>query len=49
MLGTLASMAIFRIGTLVLIAGRFRSAVASSTTFLKLANRLAAVTFSGLA
>jgi threonine/homoserine/homoserine lactone efflux protein len=46
---TLAGMAIAWIGALVLLAGRFRSAVASSTTFLKLANRLAAVTFLGLA
>jgi threonine/homoserine/homoserine lactone efflux protein len=46
---TLASMAVIWIGALVLLVGRFRSAVASSTTFLKLANRLAAVTFFGLA
>lgn len=46
---TLAAMAIVWIGVLVLLVGRFRSAVASSTTFLKLANRLAAVTFFGLA
>jgi threonine/homoserine/homoserine lactone efflux protein len=46
---TLAGMAIVWIGMLVLLMGRFRSAVASSTTFLKLANRLAAVTFFGLA
>jgi len=46
---TLAGMAILWIGALVLLVGRFRWAVASSTTFLKLANRLAAVTFFGLA
>lgn len=46
---TLAGMAIVWIGALVLLAGRFRSAVASSTTFVKLANRLAAVAFFGLA
>lgn len=46
---TLAGMAILWVGALVLVTGRFRSAVASSTTFLKLANRLAAVTFLGLA
>ncbi len=46
---TLAVMAILWIGALVLLVGSFRSAVASSTTFLKLANRLAAITFFGLA
>lgn len=46
---TLAGMAVVWIGALVLLVGRFRSVVASSTTFLKLANRLAAVTFFGLA
>lgn len=46
---TLAGMAIVWIGVLVLLVGSFRSAVASSTTFLKLANRLAAITFFGLA
>jgi threonine/homoserine/homoserine lactone efflux protein len=46
---TLGGMAIVWMGTLVLIVGRFRSAVASSTTFLSLANRLAAVAFFGLA
>lgn len=46
---TLAGMAVIWLGTLVLLVGRFRSAVASSTAFLKLANRLAAVTFFGLA
>lgn len=46
---TLAGMAVIWIGSLVLLVGRFRSAVASSTTLLKLANRLAAVTFFGLA
>ncbi|MBL0935030.1 MAG: LysE family translocator [Rhizobiaceae bacterium] len=46
---TLAGMAIVWIGAIVLLVGRFRSIVAGSTTFLKLANRLAAVTFFGLA
>lgn len=46
---TLAGMAIVWLGSLVLLTGRFRSAVASSTTILKLANRLAAITFFGLA
>jgi threonine/homoserine/homoserine lactone efflux protein len=46
---TLAGMAVIWIGALVLLVGRFRSAVASSTTFLRLANRLAAVAFLGLA
>lgn len=46
---TLAGMAIVWMGALVLLVGRFRSAVASSTTFLALANRLAAVAFFGLA
>lgn len=47
--GTLAGMAILWIGALVLLVGRFRAAVASSEAFLKVANRLAAVTFFGLA
>lgn len=47
--GTLAAMAIVWIGILVFLVGRFRSAVASNETFLKFANRLAAVTFVGLA
>lgn len=46
---TLALMAVAWIGLMVLLVGRFRSAVAQNTTFLKLANRLAAVTFVGLA
>lgn len=46
---TLAGMAIVWIGGLVLLVGQFRSTVASSAPFLKLANRLAAVTFFGLA
>ena len=46
---TLAVMAIAWIGLLVVMVGRFRTAVGSSPTFLKLANRLAAVTFFGLA
>lgn len=46
---TLAAMAIVWIGALILITGRFRAAVASNRTFLRLANRLAAVTFAGLA
>ncbi|SFD15303.1 LysE family translocator [Tropicimonas isoalkanivorans] len=46
---TLAGMAIVWLGTVVVIVGRFRAVVTGSTTFLKLANRLAAVTFFGLA
>ncbi len=46
---TLAGMAIVWLGTVVFVVGRFRAVVAGSTTFLKLANRLAAVTFFGLA
>lgn len=46
---TLALMAVAWIGFVVVVVGRFRAAVASSTTFLKIANRLAAVTFFGLA
>lgn len=46
---TLAVMAIVWIGTLVFLVGHFRSVVSSSTTFRKLANRLAAATFVGLA
>lgn len=46
---TLAGMAIIWLGAVVFVVGRFRSIVAGSTTFLKLANRLAAVTFFGLA
>lgn len=46
---TLAGMAIVWIGAVVFAVGRFRSIVAGSTAFLKLANRLAALTFFGLA
>ena len=46
---TLAIMAAAWIGIVVVLVGRFRAAVAASTTFLKLANRLAAATFVGLA
>lgn len=46
---TLGLMAIAWIGFLVLIVGRFRTLVQSNTTFLTLANRLAAITFFGLA
>lgn len=46
---TLAGMAIVGIGAFVFVVGRFRSLVAGSTKFLKVANRLAAVTFFGLA
>lgn len=46
---TLAGMALVWIGALVLLVGRFRAAAASSQTFLRWANRLAAATFFGLA
>ncbi len=46
---TLALMALAWIGLVVVTVGRFRAAVVSQATFLKLANRLAAVTFFGLA
>ncbi|GJD53890.1 Leucine efflux protein [Methylobacterium crusticola] len=46
---TLALMAVAWIGFVVVVVGRFRAVVASSTTFLKIANRLASVTFAGLA
>ena len=46
---TLATMALLWIGLIVVVVGRFRTAVASSARFLALANRLAAVTFFGLA
>ena len=46
---TLALMAIVWIGLIAVLVGRFRMAVASNPTFLKVANRLAAVTFVGLA
>lgn len=45
----LAAMAVTWIGLVVLAVGRFRSAVATNRTFLRVANRLAAVTFVGLA
>lgn len=46
---TLAAVACLWIGLLVVLAGRFRAALAASAGFLKAANRLAAVTFLGLA
>ena len=46
---TLAIMAAVWIGCMVTLIGRFRMAVAENTTFLKVANRLAAITFFGLA
>lgn len=46
---TLAVMAVIWIGLLVLITGRYRSSVATNKTFLLVANRLASVTFLGLA
>lgn len=46
---TLALMAVAWMGLAVLAVGRFRTAVASNAMFLKLANRLAAMTFVGLA
>ncbi len=46
---TLAAMALLWIGLIVVVVGQFRTAVASSARFLALANRLAAVTFFGLA
>lgn len=46
---TLAGMAIMWIGILVILTGRFRSIVARSKTFRKLANRLAAITLVALA
>jgi len=46
---TLATMAFLWIGLIVVVVGRFRTAVASSARFLALANRLAAATFFGLA
>ena len=50
MLGaTLAALALVWLGTLVIVVGQFRAALAPSAGFLKLANRLAAVTFLGLA
>lgn len=46
---TLAVMAVIWIGFVVVLVGRFRATVAQNRTFLKIANRLAAVTFAGLA
>jgi threonine/homoserine/homoserine lactone efflux protein len=46
---TLGLMAVAWIGFIVLVVGRFRALVQSNTTFVTLANRLAAVTFFGLA
>lgn len=46
---TLVGIAILWLGALVLPISRIRSAVASSAGFLKMANRLAALTFAGLA
>ncbi len=46
---TLALTAVAWIGFVVIVVGRFRAVLASSTTFLKFANRLASVTFVGLA
>jgi threonine/homoserine/homoserine lactone efflux protein len=46
---TLAVMAVAWIGLVVMLTGRFRETVASNRTFLRLANRLASVTFFGLA
>jgi IstB-like ATP binding protein len=43
----MAAMAVVWIG-LVVITGQFRRTIASNTTFLQLANRLASVTFFGL-
>lgn len=45
---TLALMAVVWIGLVVLVVGRLRATMASNTTFLKIANRLAAVTFFGI-
>ncbi len=46
---TLALMAVAWIGLVVVLVGRFRAAVATSSSVLRFANRLAAVTFAGLA
>ena len=46
---TLAVMAMIWIGLLVVLTGHFRAAVARNTAFLKIANRLAAISFFGLA
>lgn len=46
---TLGAMAILWIGGLVVLAGRFRSILAENKLFLKIANKVAAITFFGLA
>jgi threonine/homoserine/homoserine lactone efflux protein len=46
---TLALVAIVWLGAIVVAIGRARHIVARNPTFLKLANRLAAATFLGLA
>jgi threonine/homoserine/homoserine lactone efflux protein len=46
---TLVGIAIVWLGALVLLVGQIRSTVASSTGFLKVANRLAALAFVALA
>ncbi|WP_112663243.1 LysE family translocator [Microvirga flavescens] len=46
---TLGVMAVLWIGLIVFAVGRFRTVVQSNTTFLTLANKLAALTFFGLA
>lgn len=47
--GTLAVMAFLWIGSMVTILGRFRSSVATTETFQRVAQKLAALTFVGLA
>lgn len=46
---TLALMSLVWIGAVAVAVGRFRTTVASNPTFLKVANRFAAITFVGLA
>ncbi len=46
---TLAVLAVMWIGLMVALVGRFRDGVARNPVFLKLANRLVAATFFGLA
>jgi threonine/homoserine/homoserine lactone efflux protein len=46
---TLAGMALVWVGLLVIVAGKARNAIAGRRLFLRLANRLAAVTFAALA
>jgi len=46
---TVAVLAIMWMGALALLTGRFRERLAGSPTFLKVANKLAALTFFGLA